>query len=213
VRGGRSLGSGGLSILEIAGDALGLKGCLGGVSFKEGYVTVCVCSDVRSIPLTGSKILRDLGGADCCCCVFWYLGTGGEGGCEFIAELWFKKPFWEILAASFMTVDLFSVTRGCTNLLEERSIVDAVYCGKMPPDAMFSVFCFFLALLLAVVGSRGFLTAFFFSRAEGALGSTSFFFRGLRCLGGALSWRVADTCADAALSDFTFAATGVTEGP
>ena len=50
-------------MLEIAGDALGRKVGRGGVSVRGGYVTICGCSDALSMPLTGSKIFRDLGAA------------------------------------------------------------------------------------------------------------------------------------------------------
>lgn len=61
-------------MLEIAGDALGLNNCRGGVSFGLWlglglgleYVIVSGCSDDLSMPRTGSNIFLDLGAGRGC---------------------------------------------------------------------------------------------------------------------------------------------------
>lgn len=74
----------------------------------------------------------------------------------------------------------------------------------------FSVLSFLRAFPVVPAGARILRGLFSFSEAGEALGSTSFFFRGLRCLAGALSWRVADDCA---APDLRFAAAEDEGGP
>lgn len=116
--------------------------------------------------------------------------------------LWFEKPLWVVLAASCNTGGLESEANGtgCTSLDVLRSFVGSKVWEMTAGAAggSFSVLTLLREAVVVVVpaearGLRGF---FSFSGAGGALGSTSFFLRGLRCgLTGAPSWRVADDCA------------------
>lgn len=117
-----------------------------------------------------------------------------------IVALWFEKPLWVVLAASCNTTGLESEANGtgCTSLDVLRSFVGSKVCEMTAAGGSFSVLTLLREAVVVVVpaearGLRGF---FSFSGAGGALGSTSFFLRGLRgALTGAPSWRVADDCA------------------